>query len=136
VPREPWTCPQCGRTLTVRNQEHTCGLYDLEGHFEGKDPIAQLAFDWLCDAFKPNGPYDVLPMKTMVAFARGSNKAFLVTKRSGAEVSFVLSRPLSNPRVTGQTPYGKVKTIYRVRVSSETDLDDELLAWVREAQVR
>ena len=132
--RQPWTCPQCGRTLQVKNQEHVCGLYDLEGHFEGKDPVGRAVFEWLCTAFEPFGEYDLLPMKTTIAFARGVNRAFLTTKRTGAEVSIVLSRALASTRVTGSVPYSRTKTIYRLVVTDETELDEELLGWVREAQ--
>ena len=131
--REPWICPNCGRSLTVRNQEHVCGLYDLEGHFERRDPLGRIAFDWICAVFEPLGAYDVLPMKTTIAFARGVNIAFLKTKRNGAEASVVLSRPLVSPRVAGEVVYSRTKTIYRIPVLEESDLDSELRGWLVEA---
>jgi hypothetical protein len=131
--RKPWTCPKCGRTLTVRNQEHTCAHYSLDAHFEGKDPVGKIAFDWMCGVLDPLGPYDVLPMKTMIGFAQGVNIAFLRTKRQGAELSVVLSRPLSSARVTASLPYSKTKTIYRTIVSSPADLDLEIASWLQEA---
>src|SRR5579862_5353412 len=71
--RAPWTCPQCGRALGLKNQEHVCGHYDFESHFEGKDAIGRIAYDWICERFESLGPYDVLVMKTMIAFAEGVN---------------------------------------------------------------
>ena len=131
--REPWICPSCGRTLTVRNQEHVCGLYDLEGHFGRRDPLGRAAFDWICSVFEAVGPVDILPMKTTIAFARGVNVAFLRTKRRGVEISVVLSRPLGSPRVTGEVVYSRTKTIYRVPVMDEVELDLELRGWLVEA---
>ncbi len=133
--REPWTCPRCGRTLTVRNQEHVCGLYDLDGHFQRRDLLGRIAFEWMGDIFDRLGPYDVLPMKTMIAFANGVNFAFLKTKRQGAEVSVVLTRPLASHRVSGEVNYSRTKTIYRVPISSENELDPELEGWLQDAYV-
>jgi hypothetical protein len=45
MPATPWTCPRRGRTLRIKNQEHTCGLHTLEYHFEPKDPLNRIAFD-------------------------------------------------------------------------------------------
>lgn len=117
----------------MRNQEHVCGLYDLEGHFERRDPLARAAFDWMCSVFEPLGPYDILPMKTTIAFARGVNVAFLKTKRVGVEISVVLSRPLGGPRVAGEVVYSRTKTIYRIPVLGEAELDPELRGWLVEA---
>lgn len=132
-PRPKWTCPKCGRTLTVRNQEHTCGLYDVELHFTHKNSFCRTAFDWMLSVFDAIGGCDVLPMKTTIGFAKGVNVAFLTTKRIGAEISIVLSRPLASSRVTRRVPYSRTKTIYRVRITSDSDLDDELADWLREA---
>jgi len=131
--REPWICPKCGRKLYIRNQEHTCNLSSFEAHFEKKDPVGRIAYDWMCSILDDLGEYDVLPMKTMIAFAHDGNKAFLVTKKSGADVSFVLTRPIASKRISGTTPYSKTKTIYRVRINEQKQLDDELASWLQEA---
>jgi len=117
----------------VRNQEHTCGLSDLESHFDGKDPIGRHAFDWICDLLDPLGEYDILPMKTMIAFAMPSNIAFLKTKKKGVEVSFVLGRTVDSGRIVGTVDYSKSRRIFRVIVSDTSDLDEQLGNWIREA---
>lgn len=131
--RTPWICPKCSRTLGVANQEHVCELHDLSSHFDGRDPLGSAVFDWICDAFQSLGPHDVLPMKTMIAFACGVNLAMLKTKRSGAEIWLVLaSRPASS-RVSGVVPYSKTKAIYRVPIRKASDLDEELRGWICDA---
>ena len=128
-----WTCPKCGRNLRVPNQEHVCEIYRLEPHFEKRDPLGQIAFEWICDILDPLGPYQILPMKTTIGFAQQGNIAFLTTKRRGAELSFILAPGLSEPRFCGVTPYSKSKAIYRVRIAGETELDDEASEWLRQA---
>lgn len=131
--REAWVCPKCGRSLTIRNQEHVCGHYDLEAHFQNRDPVGRAAFDWMCDIFESLGPYDLIPMKTTIAFAHGVNLAFVTTRRKGADLSVVLSRPPNSPRVIGSIAYSKSKTIYRIRVTDLEELDNELKSWLEES---
>jgi hypothetical protein len=131
--REPWVCPVCGRTLMVRNQEHVCGLFELEPHFDGKDPVARVAFDWICSELDGLGAYDVLPMKTMIAFANRVNVAFIRTKRRGVEVSLVLAQAPASPRFFQTVAYSRSKSIHRVLVLQESELDVELRTWLRAA---
>jgi hypothetical protein len=129
-----WTCPSCGRNLTVRNQEHTCGLYDLDSHFDQKDPLSRLALEWMLDRLERLGPIDVLPLKTTIAFASGANVAFLTTKRRGALLSFVLPKGTQSSRfLPGPTAYGRAKAIFRVKVLDPSELDEELEALLNEA---
>lgn len=128
-----WTCPRCGRSLRIANQEHVCGLADLDGHFERRDPLGWVAFQWMSDHLASLGPFDVLPMKTMIAFANGVNFALLKTKRSGAEVSFVLTETPAESRVAGTVTYSRTKRIVRVPICDETELDAELEAWLSQA---
>ncbi len=133
MPKPLWTCPRCGRTLVVPNQEHVCGLHDLESHFERKDPIGKKAFDWMSDLFGMLGPHDILPMKTTIAFASGVNLAFLTTKRKGAEISIVMNGTVSSPRFCAEVPYSRTKRICRLRIYDESELDSELADWLKRA---
>lgn len=133
MPRPPWTCPKCGRKLTIRNQEHVCGLYDLETHFEGKDLIGKITFEWMCKVFDSLGLYEVLPMKTTIAFASGGNLAFLTTKKRGAVLSVVLDGIVASARFYAEVPYSRTKTIYRAQIREESELDTEVEDWLRKA---
>jgi hypothetical protein len=105
----------------------------LEGHFANRDPIGRTAFDWIYSEFESLGPFEVLPMKTTIAFAQGVNLAFVTTKRSGAEISLVLPAGAVSDRFTGSVPYSRTKAIYRTRITNVTDLDDQMRAWIQEA---
>ncbi len=128
-----WICPKCGRRLTIENQEHVCGLYDLEAHFSGKDPLGKAAYDFIWDTLEPLGEFDVLPMKTMIMFAYGTNLASIRTRRVGVEISIFLPLATVSHRFTDRSPYSKHKVICRVFVASPTELDEELGEWLRES---
>jgi hypothetical protein len=131
--KEQWVCPRCGRRLCVANQEHACGVYDLESHFVGKDPIGRAVFDWVCAQSGALGSFDVLPMKTMIGFQARSNYAFLVTKKKGAELSLLLEGAASHPLLRRVDPYGPGKSFHRFRIEGEGDLDEELGLLLRKA---
>lgn len=130
---EQWVCPACGRRLRVPNQEHSCGHYDLESHFEGRDPVGRVVFDWICQASEPLGAFEVLSMKSMIGFQARSNYAFVVAKRNGAELSLLLDEPATHPRLTRVDPYGSGKSFHRFRIESPDDLDDAMAELVASA---
>jgi hypothetical protein len=59
-----WTCPQCGHSFVTRNMWHSCGRYDLESHFEGRDGQVRETFDRLVEAAQKCGPVTVYAQKT------------------------------------------------------------------------
>jgi hypothetical protein len=124
--RQPWNCPKCGRELRIANQEHVCGLYDLEPHFKNRDPIGQVAFDWVCDQIDPLGEYNVMPMKTFIALANGVNFAFVKTKKRGVEISLVLETIPAGSRFQLVTIYSRTKSIYKMTALDPSDLDEGL----------
>lgn len=130
---EPWTCPQCGRRLRVKNQEHACYRYDLESHFEGKDPIAREVLNWVLSTVAEEGVVETLPLKTFVSFVAQSNFAFMHPMKKGVELSLVLAGPVSHPCLRKVDPYGARKSIFRFRIESEADLDGALTELVRQA---
>lgn len=76
---------------------------------------------------------EVLPLKTFISFVASSNFAFLKPMKKGAELSLVLSAPVSHPALRKVDPYGLKKSIYRFRIESEADLDEALAELLREA---
>jgi len=133
VRREQWVCPRCGRRLSVPKQEHACGHFDLESHFEGKDPVARVVLQWIRERSEPLGKFDILPMKTMIGFQARSNYAFLVPKKKGADLSLLLAEPASHPLLLRSDPYGPGKSFYRFWIETPADLDDALGTLLRKA---
>jgi ABC-type ATPase with predicted acetyltransferase domain len=57
--KDLWTCPQCGHQFVTANMWHSCGSYDLDGHFRGKDPQVRELFDALVEVIEGIGPVTV-----------------------------------------------------------------------------
>lgn len=103
-----------------------CGLYDLEPHFENRDPLGLVAFDWMCDFLDPLGSYNVMPMKTFIAFANHVNFAFLKTRKSGVDLSLVLDTAPSTGDFRMVTVYSRNKAIYKTTIRDACELDERL----------
>ncbi len=117
----------------IVNREHVCGLYDLEPHFENRDPLGRQTFDWLCGLLDRLGGYDILPMKTMIAFAHGANFALVKTRKRGVELQLVLGSVPNAERFQFVVEYSKAKSIYKTVFLGQADLNDELAQYVTTA---
>ena len=67
APRPLWRCSACGERFTTRNQNHSCGTFDLDALFAKSDPIVRVLFDRFVALVKKQGPVRVIPQKTRIA---------------------------------------------------------------------
>jgi hypothetical protein len=134
-PKPLWTCPKCGQRFIRRNTNHSCGRYDLDRHFAGKDPIVRAVFDRYVEVVRAFGPVDVVPLKTRIVFRARSNFAAAVARKRTLEGILWLKRHAAHPRI-----YRLEMQVYRdyghyFRLTRPDDLDDELVALLQEAYV-
>jgi hypothetical protein len=113
---------------------HACGPYSVEQFLEGKGDQARELFDEFERLIVACGPYEVAPAKTRVAFVGRVRFAGVnsISDR-GMTIAFGLSRPLRHPRIRKIEDYGGGWYGHWMRIASPTELDDELLGWLRES---
>jgi hypothetical protein len=131
---ELWTCPKCGRRFVGRNMWHACGDYSVERFLEGKGDRARELFDGFESPIAACGEYEVAPAKTRIAFmARVRFAGVNAISDRGMTIAFALPRPMPHRRIR------KVESIasgwygHWMRITSQEELDDELLGWLRES---
>ncbi len=49
-PKPMWTCPDCGHQFVVSNAYHSCGNYNIDDHFAGKELAVRRIFEELTSA--------------------------------------------------------------------------------------
>jgi hypothetical protein len=128
-----WKCKKCGRAFANRNQSHSCGPLDLEHHFRGKPPEIRKIFDRVVAALREIGPVRVLPEKTRIAFQVRMSFAQLTPRQSWVDGHVVLARRLEHPRFTKVETFSPRNHLHAFRLKSAADVDDEVVAWLREA---
>jgi len=94
-----WKCPRCGHQLVGRNMSHSCGVYDLRHHFDGKPPAVRALFDRLARTTRGIGPFKVESQKTRIVFQVRVRFAAVMARRRGLRGHLWLTRPLPGPPV-------------------------------------
>lgn len=130
---EIWICPRCGARLVSRNLWHSCGPFSLESLFANADHRAlDLARRYVA-LLHTLGDVQVIPQKTRLVCVARVRFSGLEPRKGGFLVSFALHRWLDSPRIVKTVDYGPRWRAHYVRVRSDADLDDELIAWLQEA---
>jgi uncharacterized protein DUF5655 len=131
--RELWICPRCGARLVSPNLSHSCGTFTLEQLFASARPgVLALARRYV-ELLEGLGDVQVLPQRTRLTCVARVRFAGLLPRVTGFVVTFALRRRLDNHRVHKIEDYGPRWQIHHVRVTGESDLDDELRAWLQES---
>lgn len=63
-----WTCPDCGHRFVTPNIWHSCGVFDLEAHVVGKEPVVREIFDRLTEVIGGFGPVTVCAHERRAVF--------------------------------------------------------------------
>jgi hypothetical protein len=129
-----WTCPRCGAKLAKRNVYHACGQYSIEKFLAGKGPQARALFNRFVRLVRRCGPFEFAPAKTRVAFMVRIRFAWVsrISER-GMTAVVELPRRLNSPRI-GRIEHPTTSVyVHYFRVTSLEELDDEVLAWLKES---
>lgn len=111
---------------------HGCGDYTVDAFLEGK-PLARGVYDRLHAKLQKFGDVGVHPVKTRIAFM--GRARFATISRAGLKrvtVTFNLSKPVKSERIARVDHFGNWYH-HHVPVTSADEIDDELLAWLRES---
>ena len=127
--RPLWTCPTCGRRFANRNQTHTCAPpTTLDEHFAGKPAHVRAIFDRLVEATEPNGPFEVIPEMTRIAFFVRMSFAAFVARHERLDGHVILARRLEHPRFTKVITYSPRNHEHDFRLTTVDEVDDDVTA--------
>lgn len=133
MPKSLWRCAECKRTFANRNQSHFCGpQVALEDHFKGRERSREI-LDALRKEVRRHGRVTVVSEKTRIAFHRRMSFLSLQVRKDSLVLGFVFARRIEHPRFDKIETYSPRNHWHRLRLSSETEIDDEIRAWIAEA---
>ena len=127
-----WVCPRCGHQLAGRNMWHSCGIYDLEHHFEKRPPKVRDLFDGLRAFIEDLGPVTVEPQKTRIVFLVRVRFAGVIVQSSGLKTHFWLTRPVEDQRFRIDQ-YAPNTFVHNFKLTEPGQLDRQLKTLLREA---
>ena len=130
-----WTCPDCGRRFVSVNRNHSCGRYNKEDHFVGKEPVVRELYDLLVQTLERFGTIGVFPVKTRIIFQAEVQFAAAVPRKRWLDGYLWLRRQATHPRI-----YKIEMGIFRdyghiFRLTHTEDLDEELVDLLQEAYI-
>lgn len=130
---ELWTCADCGHRFVTRNIWHSCGNYDLELHFQNKDPLVRQIFDQLVQTAQGFGPVTVYAQKTRIVFQVRTRFAFVGTRIHWLNLNLWLRRRVTHDLLQSIEEYSYRDFGHLFRLRGLRDLDEELVGYFNEA---
>ena len=126
-----WTCPRCGKLFWQANTWHSCGRHTVEAFLEGKGPKALAYWENLKEVVGRCGPYTLVANKTNIGFmVLVRFVGVTALSERGMTMNFWLKEKIESSRFTKAEYLLHRDWIYRLRITSLDQLDDELQDWV------
>jgi len=131
--RSLWRCPKCGRSFANRNQSHSCGRFSVKGYLQGKSPEAIELFHRFSAMVAECGPFIYAPAGTRIGFQVRMIFSAVTLRKTELIGHVVLARRLEGPRFTKIEPISPGNQVHHFRIRQVSELDAEVMAWLREA---
>ena len=109
--------------------------WTVEDHLRDADPDAVRLWHRIDDVIRSFGPVTHSVAKTTITF-KGPRRGFAGLRpwRAGVRGYFDLMRELPpDSRVLSASPYGRRLFVHQFRLADESEFDEEVEAWLREA---
>ena len=128
-----WRCPKCRERFVTKNLWHSCGKYTLEELFSRSDPHVLSLFKKFAAMVRACGPVHMIPQKTRVVFQGRVRFAGALPRKTHFLANFALPYQANDSRFVRIEKYAPHFQTHTFRVSSESDLDQQLQGWLRES---
>jgi hypothetical protein len=112
---------------------HSCSNYNLNDHFEGKDPQVRQVFEKLLSLVQQCGPVAVIPQKSRIAIQARVRFAGGVARKNWFDAGLWLTRRAEHPCLRRVETFGPKSFRLHFRLTRPEDLDEEFAALVRDS---
>ena len=133
-PVSGWACPRCGRSFGRVNQSHVCAPgMAVDEWFADRVPWERDAFDLIVDHLDRLGPVVIEAVQVGVLLKRSRTFAEVRPRRDGLVLSVLLSRRITDPRITRVIGTSAGRAAHFIPLSAPGDVDDRVLDWLSES---
>jgi len=109
--------------------------FSLDSHFTGKNPIVRAMYDRLLASLRKFGKIIEEPKKTSIHLVNVSALAGVETRKAYILLNIKAEHKISSPRIDKVEQISSKRFHHRLKLSRLSDIDSELLGWLREAYV-
>ncbi len=129
-----WTCPRCRQKFVTRNLWHSCTSFTVDEFFGKKARAHKKLYRAFLKLARKCGPVRVNINKSRISFqARVRFAGIPRVTKDGLVGGFWLKHRIESPRFSRVEHLPPNNYLYQFPITSENDLDAEVLAWLREA---
>lgn len=107
--------------------------FTVDSHFAGKDPVVREIYDCLLDKLVAVGPVTVEPKKTSIHLNHVSALAGVATRKSYLLLNIKSDHKIDSPRIHKSEQISAGRFHQEVKLTQGTDVDEELMGWLRAA---
>ncbi len=130
-----WTCEACGREFGTR-QSHVCApALSVDAYFAARPPVEREIFEAVRDHLVSLGPVIVEPVAIGILFKRRRTFVELRPKARWVELCIGSNYRREHPRITRTVKMSSGRAYHGIRITSPTDIDDEVRAWLTESYI-
>lgn len=131
-----WTCPKCGHQFVTKNLWHSCGRYELDDHFAGKDPLVRRLFDRFAGIAGRCGPVVIYAQKTRIVCQSRVRFASAMPRNNWLDCALWLWREVEHPCLHRIESFGPLGFGVHFRFTRLSEFDRSFKALMREAYQR
>jgi hypothetical protein len=103
----------------------------LDSLFEGKAPELRATFDYLLRQLQQFGEVKVAPKQTSIHLEKNSGFAGVHPRKNYFNLEFRTDHTIDHPRITRTQQLSARRFEHTVKVENESDVDEQLLAWLK-----
>ncbi len=128
-----WKCPNCERPFAKTHQPHSCQTASTEIHFKGKNPVSMEIYNALVAQLRRFGEFRVDAVKTSINLIHKYHFGSVTVQDEGLRLGFVSDEPIRSSRIVQTQELGPSRVGHSVKLRSASEVDGELLDWLRTA---
>lgn len=128
-----WSCPNCERSFAKQHQPHSCQTASTEIHFKGKNPVSMEIYNALVAQLRRFGEFRVDAVKTSINLIHKYHFGSVTVQDEGLRLGFVSDEPIRSSRIVQTQELGPSRVGHSVKLKSASEVDGELLGWLRTA---
>ena len=107
--------------------------FSLDSHFSGKEPIVRAMYDRLLSSLRKFGKIIEEPKKTSIHLVNVSALAGVETRKAYILLNIKADYKINSPRIDKVEQISSKRFHHRVKISSLSEIDNELIGWLHEA---
>jgi len=107
--------------------------FSMESHFSGKEPSVRVLYDRLLSSLRQFGKVIEEPKKTSIHLVNVSAFAGVQTRGTYILLNIKADHKIESPRIHKGEQISAKRFHHRVKISSVSEIDKELIGWLHEA---